>query len=84
MKKKIFVILIICCVLVPVSIFSAYSLGARNSYYIGFDAGYAASKEYEQQWRNNNYVEGYQSGFFSGNQTGYLTGFQVAQNSTIP
>jgi hypothetical protein len=41
MKKKIFVILIICCVLVPALFVGVYQLGVSNGFKIGEDYAYS-------------------------------------------
>jgi hypothetical protein len=83
MKKKIFTILILCCVLLPICFFSAYSISANinGSYEVGFRDGNATGFI---QGNNIGSIVQSREAYKNGLAEGYKEGFIAAQNQTSP
>jgi hypothetical protein len=83
MKKKIFALLILSCILLPSLILGAYQFGADSSFNNGKTEGYALGYS---KGRLATSGSDYRS-FQEGNQTGFLAGYEAglkAQNITVP
>jgi hypothetical protein len=72
MERKIFILIIICCILVPTIIFSAYQIGVNSGYNLG--------KEDGAKGLGDSFVSSSQQIY----QNGYQAGLKAAQNGVTP
>jgi hypothetical protein len=62
MKKQIFAILIICCILAPIIIFGSYQLGVSNGVSSGYSQGYVRGQASNNLATGHIYQEGFDAG----------------------